>query len=939
MLKQMLFNMNEPEEIRATIVEDGKVIEFDIETRTREKNRNSIYRGYIVQIEQSIQAAFVEYGANRHGFLPFSEIHPSFYGQQPSSGDDQPPANVGQLLRKGQPVLVQVVREEIGNKGAALTTLCTLPGRYLVYMPMSNNTGISRKIENPTERRTIRDMIKDIKTPNGEGFIVRTASSGMTQESLLRDLEILNRLWTNIQKVARSGPRVGLIFEDGDLLQRMIRDYYDDTVVEILVDEPGAYERAHSYFSAVMPQKPNVVKLYDHPVPLYTAYQIEPQLAQLYQRKISLPSGGSIVIDTTEALVAIDVNSGKTQSDNTEETAYKTNVEACEEIARQLRLRDLGGLIVIDFIGMRMGKHNRGVERAMRVATKDDKARIKIGRISSFFGLLSLSRQRIRDAKGFAFFRECPSCHGMGKVPNTESSALEVFRHLQMLASRGVYERIHASLPQEVAMYLLNHKRQSLAKLEQQFQLTIELHPRHDLSLDFEKDLTLFQRGHEFSTAKIERTSVAPVDQLATAQSVPSQTSGSTLVLPTEPQVTIRTSRTSSEDAGETESRPFSTRSARHRDANRDAVPNRARPSPPAPLRAASLASPAPSQSPAIELTPDKALPVETPKPTKTPKMEKKPGRPWFLTEMKPRQDAQPREEVIVWANQQPNQPHIALPATPTVIIRRREIPVSEKTSTVSAPATQFLRSEKSNGGSLPVEMAPRVEQTPPEKTQAETVLSLPQAVGGSSATFQTADSSTAPENNQQDRLKRLQQELQRPQTMRPLPASPERRPRHEKSRPDANAFRPTGRADRFAPRTEAALSPAMSTDAPPLSSVPDRAVEKTSSSPSQTPDTTTPPQAIQLAPPELPSTAVNTLLQPGTRVSETPISPEAEESATGNSKNNKRPARWTEEELTSLRSLCHLGLQEAHAQFAAQGHERSVASFRQKYYSFRPSS
>ncbi|TNE43859.1 MAG: ribonuclease E/G [Deltaproteobacteria bacterium] len=519
MPKQMLFNMTEPEEIRATIVEDGKVVEFDIETQTREKNRNNIYRGYIVQIEPSIQAAFVEYGANRHGFLPFGEIHPSFFNQDSANKEDS--NNVAQMIRKGQTVLVQVVREEIGNKGAALTTYCTLPGRYLVFMPMSNKTGISRKIENQSERRALREVIEGISTPNNEGFIVRTAGSGMTREDLSRDLEILSRLWGNIQNAARRGPRAGLIFEDGDLLQRMIRDYYNDDVEAIYIDEEDAYERASTYFDAVMPHQDNVVKHYNDDMPLFIAHNIEEQLSQLYQRKIPLPSGGSIVFDSTEALVAIDVNSGKTQSDNTEETAYKTNLEAAEEIVRQLRLRDLGGLVVIDFIGMRQGKHNRGVERAVRQAIKGDKARVKVGRISSYFGLLTLSRQRIRDAKGFAFFTECSSCSGTGKVPNAESAAVGVLRQFQLLAAGEQYEKITASLPHDVAMYLLNHKRTRIAELEEKHDCLIMIKPRDNAAINLEQDLVLHPR--QSAPKRRRQPQRKPVSSLAAAQSVPTR--------------------------------------------------------------------------------------------------------------------------------------------------------------------------------------------------------------------------------------------------------------------------------------------------------------------------------------------------------------------------------------------------------------------------------
>jgi Rne/Rng family ribonuclease len=522
MSKKMLFNMSEPEEIRGTITENGKVIEYDIETRTREKSRNNIYRGYVVQIETSLQAAFVEYGAARHGFLPFGEIHPDFWSQAPE--EDKRP-RIDQVMRKGQMVVVQVVREEVGNKGAALTTYCTLPGRYLVLMPLSNNSGISRKIETQSERRAIRELMRDLRSPEGFGYIVRTAGLGVTKEEIERDLDILVRLWRNIQKeTKRRGPRTGLIFEDGDLIQRMIRDYYESDVDEIFVDEIEACERASTYFSALMPNLPNVVKFYQDPIPLFSRFEIEHQLEQFYQHKITLPSGGSIVIDTTEALVAIDVNSGKTQSENTEDTAYKTNLEAAQEIARQLRLRDLGGLIVIDFIGMRIARNIRGVERVVRQATKSDKARIKIGRISSFFGLLTLSRQRIRDAKSYAHFTACPVCQGVGKLPNTEASAMLVLRHLKALALQGQYGRIVAKLPPQVALYLLNQKRDSLTELEEIHDIEIELLPGEIKPINLKSDFALYPKQQGILPRRQRKPVQIPFESETTSDIPPQDT-------------------------------------------------------------------------------------------------------------------------------------------------------------------------------------------------------------------------------------------------------------------------------------------------------------------------------------------------------------------------------------------------------------------------------
>ena len=462
MAKKMLFNVNEPEEIRGAIVDSdsGKLYEYDIETRLRQKNRNNIYRGMVVKLEPSIHAAFVEYGGERHGFLPFRNIHEDFWSRKPKG--DGKRVRIDDVLKVGQPVLVQVEREAVDNKGAALTTYCTLPGRFLVLRPRESGIGISNKIVDQKDRQSLRDAMKDLKPPEGFGCIVRTAALGKEFEDLERELNYLLRLWKNIQQEAWRDPRVGIVFQDGDLIMRMIRDYYDADIDEIFVDDEEAFERARSYFSAAISGKAEI-KYYEGERPLFSAYQVELQIAQVYERRINLPSGGSICIDPTEALIAIDVNSGKTQSESgIEETALKTNLEAATEVARQLRLRDLGGLVVIDFIGMRLSKNVRRVERHMRQILKEDKARIRMGRISSSFGLLSISRQRIRDSKELGYFVSCPSCSGLGKIPNAEASALIVLRHLQDAAATRAYERVEATVPKDIALYLLNQKRAEL---------------------------------------------------------------------------------------------------------------------------------------------------------------------------------------------------------------------------------------------------------------------------------------------------------------------------------------------------------------------------------------------------------------------------------------------------------------------------------------------
>ena len=503
MAKRMLFNISGPDEVRGAIMDNGSLIEYDIETSNRKKSRTNIYLGYVVKVEPSIQVAFIEYGAERHGFLPFGSIHRKFWNRDPNSFTSRP--RIDEVIDPGQPVLVQVLKEAVDQKGAALTTYCTLPGRYLVLMPYPKEDGgaISRKIEDPKARRALQKIMKELESPEGFGYIVRTAGMGRSYDELNRELSHLVRLWKSILKEAEYGPRVRVVFQDSDLILRMMRDYFDEEIEEIWVDDKRSFERADAYAAAIAPDKPGLVKFYEESKPLFSKYTVENQIAGVYERRVALPSGGSIVIDSTEALVAIDVNSGKTQSNSgTEETALKTNLEAVQEIARQLRLRDLGGLIVIDFIGMHRVRNVRVIERAMRDAVKKDKARIRIGRISSLFGLLSLSRQRIREAKDQGHFMTCPSCEGMGKVPTPGTIAALIVRRIIDAANSGVYRRIDVALPTEVAMFLLNQKRADLAEVEREFQVEVVIKPRSGHNINLEKDLTFYAR-----------TDLSPVDR------------------------------------------------------------------------------------------------------------------------------------------------------------------------------------------------------------------------------------------------------------------------------------------------------------------------------------------------------------------------------------------------------------------------------------------
>ncbi len=495
MAKKMLFNVNEPEEIRCAILSDGSLCEYDVETQLREKNKNNIYRGVIVKLEPSIQAVFVDYGVGRHGFLPFRNIHPDFWTKNLHLKNEKRRIRVDEVLERNQTIVVQVEREEVEQKGAMLTTYCTLPGRYLVLRPKDPGINISSKITRSSDRKALLNILKELNPPKDLGFIIRTAGLGKSKDDIAKDYNYLLRMWENIQKEIQRDSRVGLLFKDGDLIMRMIRDYFDSDVEEILVDEEKAYQRARSYFSIVMPEHESIVKFYEGRRPLFSLYDAESQIADVYARKLPLPSGGSICIDVTEALIAIDVNSGSTQSEEgIEETALKTNIEAAHEIARQLRLRDLGGLIVIDFISMRILRNVRRVEQEMYKLLKADKAQIKMGRISSSFGLLSLSRQRIRDAKDLAHFIHCPSCHGVGRIPSPEADAFNVLRTLKDAAARNLYAKVEASLPKEVAFYLLNEKRGDLLELEEEFDVNISINIRDGLSVDFDNDFKYFNR-------------------------------------------------------------------------------------------------------------------------------------------------------------------------------------------------------------------------------------------------------------------------------------------------------------------------------------------------------------------------------------------------------------------------------------------------------------
>jgi ribonuclease E len=518
MIKKMLINAQDPEESRMAIVEDGILAELIVETPLAAPTRGNIYKAKIVNIEPSLQAVFVDYGESRHGFLPFSEIHPSYYAPSAQEREKESRPRIQELIRRNQEVLVQLERGEMGTKGAALTTYISLPGRYLVLMPGSDGGGISRKIEGEKERRKIKEIVHELEVPAGMGVIVRTAGLDRAKTDLGKDLQYLLLLWESIQGKAGKTSAPALIYKERDLVIRSIRDYFTPEVEEVLIDHKETFHQAKEFFRTLMPRYQNKLKLYGEKRPLFSKYELEKQIETIYQRRVPLQSGGSIVVDPTEALVSVDVNSGRaTQGRGMEETALRTNLEAAGEIARQLRLRDLGGLVVIDFIDMYDRKHKQEVERSLRNALKRDKARMEIGRISRF-GLLELSRQRIRSALSEKTFTPCENCEGTGLVKSTESAALSVLRQVRAGLARGGCTQVRVELPDEVATYLLNQKREELFRLEKLFGLKIQIAghpglPHHRTHISFHRGEPPFRAEKTHREAK---EGVSPPDSRRT---------------------------------------------------------------------------------------------------------------------------------------------------------------------------------------------------------------------------------------------------------------------------------------------------------------------------------------------------------------------------------------------------------------------------------------
>ncbi|MEW5863235.1 MAG: Rne/Rng family ribonuclease, partial [Pseudomonadota bacterium] len=477
-MKRMLFNATQQEELRVAIVDGQKLVDLDIESASREQRKSNIYKGIITRIEPSLEAAFVDYGEERHGFLPFKEVSRSYF----RPGVDPARARIQDALSEGQELIVQVEKDERGSKGAALTTFISLAGRYLVLMPNNpRGGGVSRRVEGE-EREELREALEKLQVPEGMSVIARTAAIGRSIDELQWDLNYLLQLWQAVEKAAREGgSRPFLIYLESSLVIRAIRDYFQPDIGEILIDTEEIYEQARAFMQTVMPANVGKVKLYRDDMPLFSRFQIEHQIESAYQRKVDLPSGGSVVIDHTEALVAVDVNSARaTRGQDIEETAFRTNLEAADEIARQLRLRDLGGLIVVDFIDMESPRHQREVEARFREALRHDRARVQMGKISRF-GLLELSRQRLRPSLEETAHSSCPRCGGTGFIRGTESTALHVLRIIQEEAMKENTGAIHAQVPVDVASFLLNEKRSEIQKLEARLKVNVVLVPNPHL--------------------------------------------------------------------------------------------------------------------------------------------------------------------------------------------------------------------------------------------------------------------------------------------------------------------------------------------------------------------------------------------------------------------------------------------------------------------------
>ncbi len=491
---KLLINAEEPEECRIAMLENGRLEAFYIETVSRERTKGNIYKGRVVSVETNLQAAFIDIGTGKNAFLPFSEIHPEYYSAELPNDRHWKDINFKESLKIGQEMLVEVIKETTGNKGANITTFLSLPGRYVVLMPGSDSHGISRQIESQEQRKKLREMLESCKLPEGVGYIIRTASKGITKTALTKDVRFLIKLWDDIRKRGQSEKAPALVYGEQNIVSRFLRDHFTADIKEIQVDSEDSYRQVKD-FMELLPaaqQKKTTVHLHKGPRPLLNSHNIEEQIEQIYRPTVKLPSGGSIVINPTEALVAIDVNSGSTGRDkNFAETIFLANMEAAEELARQVRLRDLGGLIVIDFIDMRSAANIREVEKKVKNSMKRDKAKIDFARISKF-GLMQISRQRMGSPIAARNYVTCECCKGRGIIRSVETQALSCLRQIQTGISRKNIKTVQCRLPMHVSQYLLNRKRTELAELEKHYGAAINIEIDSamlpaDSEIDFQK--------------------------------------------------------------------------------------------------------------------------------------------------------------------------------------------------------------------------------------------------------------------------------------------------------------------------------------------------------------------------------------------------------------------------------------------------------------------